>query len=367
MCCDRCLRVKPIFNARKVAVDNLTNTLLGSLGANPRLPKRVIMSRIFDALQRSERERPGADPASLPEGPEFLHDAERHTLSKWYDSPSENEPPAPQTLGFGALRGSGIALVDIPKVVDIPDSVPAQVDDRRGFFAQLKSSPISLPAQSRLVCLTDWESPTAEALRLLTVRLRDLRRVRPLKVVLITSTIPQEGKSTIAGNLACALARGKEERTLLIEGDLRRPSLSRMFGIETGLGICDSLRDDSGNLQGLRHLEGAGFWLFPAGQAPGNPLEPLQSPRLPALIKQLTTQFDWIIVDSPPALPLADTSVWMRLADGIILVTRQGTTQRRQLRKGLEAIDPHKLLGAIINGATASAYSSYYYQISDQS
>jgi capsular exopolysaccharide synthesis family protein len=325
------------------------------------------MSRIFDALQRSERERSGTDLASSPDGPELLHQAERHALSKWNDSPSENELSASPIPGLDALRASGNTLVDIPKILDSPESVQTSVDDRRNFFAQLKSLPISLPAQSRLVCLNDWESPTAEALRLLAVRLRDLRRIRPLKTVLITSTIPQEGKSTISANLSFALARATEERTLLLEGDLRRPSLSRMFGIRTAAGVCESLRDDSGNLQGLYHLEGAGLWLLPAGRAPSNPLEPLQSPKLTELIKRLAANFDWIIVDSPPVLPLADTSVWMRLADGIILVTRQGTTEKRQLLKGLEAIDPQKLLGALINGATASAYSGYYYRTPDQS
>ena len=325
------------------------------------------MSRIFDALQRSESERSGNDPASLPEGRELLQQAERDTLSKWHDSGSEEKLPGPQIPGLDALRNSRITLVDIPRLLDSPEPAPTPIDDRSSFFAQLKSLPISLPGQSRLVCINDWDSPTAEAFRLLAVRLRDLRRVRSLKVILVTSTIPQEGKSTVAGNLACALSRGKEERTLLVEGDLRRPSLSRMFGIRMGTGVCDSLRDETGTVQGICHLEGAGLWLLSAGHAPGNPLELLQSPRLPALMKQLATHFDWIIVDSPPMLPLADTSIWMRLADGIILVTRQGTTQKQLLKKGLEAIDPQKLLGALINGAKESAYSGYYYRTPDQS
>ena len=81
------------------------------------------------------------------------------------------------------------------------------------------------------MCLTDKEDPTAEAIRLLGVRLRDFRRIRPLKKVLITSTIPQEGKSTISANLACALALSSDEKVLLVEGDLRRPSLPRIFGL----------------------------------------------------------------------------------------------------------------------------------------
>ncbi len=77
--------------------------------------------------------------------------------------------------------------------------------------------------------------------------------------------------------------------------------------------------------------------------------------------------FDWIIIDSPPVLPLADTSVWMRLADGVLLVTRQGTTEKQQLQKGLVALDSTKLLGALLNGSMASAYSGYYYRSSSVS
>jgi Mrp family chromosome partitioning ATPase len=76
---------------------------------------------------------------------------------------------------------------------------------------------------------------------------------------------------------------------------------------------------------------------------------------------QLTIWFDWIIVDSPPVLPLADTSVWMRLADGILLVTRQGITEKRKLQRGLEALEPKKLIGALVNGSENAADSDYYY------
>jgi Mrp family chromosome partitioning ATPase len=79
-------------------------------------------------------------------------------------------------------------------------------------------------------------------------------------------------------------------------------------------------------------------------------------------MNQLAAYFDWIVIDSPPILPLADASVWMRQADGILLVTRQGITEKKQLQKGLEALDSAKVLGALMNGAIASEYSGYYYR-----
>ena len=76
---------------------------------------------------------------------------------------------------------------------------------------------------------------------------------------------------------------------------------------------------------------------------------------------ELTAWFDWIVIDSPPVLPLADTSVWMRLANGILLVTRQGTTRKRALLKGMEALEQKKLIGALVNGSESAANNYYYY------
>jgi Mrp family chromosome partitioning ATPase len=90
----------------------------------------------------------------------------------------------------------------------------------------------------------------------------------------------------------------------------------------------------------------------------------MQSGRLSALIEQLTASFDWIIIDSPPVLPLADTSLWARLVDGILLVGREGVTQKRQLKRGLEALDQSKLLGMVLNSSTNTDHENYYQRYS---
>jgi capsular exopolysaccharide synthesis family protein len=317
------------------------------------------VSRIFDALQRMETDRSGGDSSALPQGPELLRRAERRVSERWEGSDSPSKTDVMENS-----RGDGLGGIAVSSPVGVkPATSVAQgpsTASRSEVRERFPSLEISLTQQSRLVCLSDKEGPTAEAIRLLGVRLRDLRRSRPLKKVLITSTIPQEGKSTISANLACALAQAPDEKTLLIEGDLRRPSLLQMFGIERVRGISEYVREEGRRLDGIYYLENAGCWVLPAGRSPSNPLELLQSQRLHALMDQLTAYFDWIIIDSPPVLPLADTSIWMRMADGVLLVTRQGTTQKHQLQKGLEALDQKKLLGALLNGAMASAYSSYY-------
>ncbi len=219
--------------------------------------------------------------------------------------------------------------------------------------------PVSIQEDSHLVSIGKEESLGAEKFRFLAVRLRQLRQSRPLKKILITSTIPQEGKSTVAANLACTLARRKNQKLLLLEGDLRRPTLANQFGLGRIPGLCEWLSGETEPINMYR-LESLGLWVLPAGAAPQNPLELMQSGKLSVLMDQLEAWFDWIVIDSPPVLPLADTSLWSRLADGILLVTRRGTTEKRQLQRGLEAIEKSKLLGALVNSSANAAHTDYY-------
>jgi capsular exopolysaccharide synthesis family protein len=322
------------------------------------------MSNIFDALKRSENEQVGSDSSRPAKATELLQRVERRAVSNWEANVSDVGPEARSFADNDEFVVRGIIPIAEAVAVEPGNAEGLSANERSEILSRFQSLPISLPSQNRIVCLTDRDSPAAEAIRLLGVRLRDLRRIRPLKKVLITSTIPQEGKSTISANLACVLAQAPDQKTLLVEGDLRRPSLSQMFGIQKRRGIRDWLRGDISLSADICHLEEAGFWLLPAGDATNDPIELLESDKLPTMMKQLATWFDWIIIDSPPVLPLADTSVWMRLADGVLLVTRQGTTEKRQLQKGLVALDSTKLLGALLNGSMASAYSGYYYRSS---
>jgi capsular exopolysaccharide synthesis family protein len=325
------------------------------------------MSQIFDALQRSEAERSKTDVSELPDAIEVLRRAERHaTLKLEY-------PGQPDESESNSIDQPAQSFQPQPLSTDITAAEPAEAtqpgvsDGVSSILVPFPSLKLSLPSPSCLVCLTEQASPAAESFRLLGVRLSDLRRERPLKKVLITSTIPQEGKSMVAANLAGTLAQRQKERILLLEGDVRRPSLSNIFGIGDNAGICEWLLNKRSLLASIYHLEDAGLWILPAGKAPSNPLELLQSGKLPALMDELGKLFDWIIIDSPPILPLADTSVWMRLADGVLLVTRQGVTVKRQLKRGLEAIESQKLIGALINSSNTHPHSDYYYGMPETS
>ncbi len=301
------------------------------------------------------------DLSAVSAATELLQRAERRAVSTWETAlPPKQADTAP---GVERISSEGRSVSPAAFALDTPLSAElASAEDRLEIFSQFKPVDISLSADSRLAFLMENQGPAVEAFRLLGVRLRHLRRERPLKKVLITSTIPQEGKSMVSANLACAFATGKQQRVLLLEGDVRRPAISRMFGLGKVPGLCECLQGERSLIPSIYRLEKPGFWILPAGSTSGNPLELLQSGKLSVLMDQLTAWFDWVVIDSPPVLPVADTSVWTRLADGILLVTRQGTTEKRQLQRGLEAVDQKKLIGALLNSSRDSADSDYYYQ-----
>ena len=299
------------------------------------------MSNIFDALQRSESDGSDGKSSTLTLATELLEAAEK----KLRDSGAILEPP-PNSASADSFEPT------LTGPVDDLDRCPVL--------------PVSIREDSRLVSLGKEGSLGAEKFRFLAVRLRQLRHNRPLKKVLITSSIPEEGKSTVAANLACTLARRKPQKTLLLEGDLRRPNIAAQFGLSNLPGLCEWLSGETPTINMYR-LEGLGVWLLPAGTTPQNPLELMQSGRLSLLMEQLEAWFDWIVIDSPPVLPLADTSLWSRLADGILLVTRKGTTEKEPLQRGLEAIEKSKLLGALMNSSSNASHSDYYQRYTDSS
>jgi len=300
------------------------------------------MSRIFDALQRSGTEQSGVEYPDLVSMATAVFEAPRVP---------EFDPSAVEEVA------QGIQSVPLPAPL-LETVVQPDVQATPTLFPSLE---VSIAPSSRLVFFTQPESLAAEKFRFLCVRLRQMRPSRSLKRVLVTSTIPEEGKSLIASNLSGALAQRKEkERVLLIEGDLRRPVLADQFGLGRLAGLSEWLEGGGDIATNIYHLNGPGFWIMPGGAPPANPLELMQSGKLTALINQLTTLFDWIIVDSPPLLPLADSTIWSRLTDGMLLVTREGKTQKAPLQRGLEMIKKSSLLGVVLNSCTDQDQDNYY-------
>lgn len=322
------------------------------------------MSLIFDALQRSESERSGTKLSALPAATEVLRLAELHAAAERKSAVQS----APGATARSVAQNKAVAVEEAPHGVvgmgvDGPAVLPVNgAGKHHAIFPHFDTLRCDIPPENRLVCLSNANSLAAEKFRFLSVKLKHLQRERQLKRVLITSTIPQEGKSMVAANLACTLGRTTQEKILLVEGDVRRPSLSGLFGTERVAGLCKCLQGERDLIKSVYHLAEPGVWFLPAGAPPKSPLELLQSAKLSVMLDQLSGWFDWIIIDSPPVMPLADTSIWMRLADGILMVVRQGVTEKRQLERGLEAIVAKKLIGMLLNGSRRRTESDYYYQ-----
>ena len=321
------------------------------------------MSRIFDALQRSGTEQSGVEYPDMVSVATEVFEAPRRQGKA--DEPAADQSPALQVaveeVPFaqapvqGPVESPAVPGPAVPgPAVEIPkDNTPAE---RALEFPTLE---VAVTAASRLVYFTEPDSLAAEKFRFLGVRLRQLRQGRKLKKVLVTSTIPEEGKSLVSANLAGVLARRKE-RVLLIEGDMRRPTLAEQFSLGRLGGLAEWLQSKQQKPSNIYHLGGPGFWFMPAGDPPANALELMQSGRLSQLMAQLSALFDWIIVDSPPLLPLADTTVWARLTEGTLLVTREGKTQKAALQRGLEILKKSDLLGVVLNGCSRSDNENYY-------
>jgi capsular exopolysaccharide synthesis family protein len=318
------------------------------------------MSYIFDALQRSQAERSEAGKTGSAAALELLERTERETSAQWssdvsveHEAEVEQERQAPLFSGDGF--GPGAADTD-PAVI----TKALEDEERRETFSHFQTLRCSESKDIRLVSLSSTEGPATEAFHLLTVRLNSLQKTQELKRLLITSTVPGEGKSVVAANLANSLGSGERQRVLLIDGDLRRPSQSQLFGLAKVPGLSNYLQSERSLSACIYHLPEAGIWFMPAGDSLNGSAELIQSSQLPKLMTALNPLFDWVVIDSPPILPMVDTSVWARQADGILLVARHGTTKKRKLQKGLEAIDTGKLIGALLNASKSTNDNDYY-------
>jgi len=221
----------------------------------------------------------------------------------------------------------------------------------------------------RLVALPGQNGLGAEKFRLLRARLRHLQERSHIKRVVITSAVPEEGKTLVASNLAISLARNTSQRVLLIDGDLHKPAVARRLGLQDAPGISEWFSEEAPVNRFLYNLQGTRLWVLCAGVTREQPLTVLQSPRFLELFHTLSALFDWVLIDVPPMSPLADVNFWARQADGLLLVVRQGRTPRSHLQKGLEALDNPCVLGFVLNGARVieSDYYNHYYSSARQS
>lgn len=224
---------------------------------------------------------------------------------------------------------------------------------------------VDLQPSHRIVTVSDPRSPGADRFRYLRMRLRELSAKGKLKSLVITSPLPQDGKSTVALNLATTLSEGGQRSVLLIEADMHRPSLAKTLGIPSRSGLAECLEDGLDPLVALTKIQPLNWYLMQAGQPQGNPTEILQSASTARVLQTLTPYFDWILIDTPPLAPLTDALSLARLADASLLVLRAGHTPKEAAEEALALLGPGHVAGIIFNGAEGlnklyKKYASYY-------
>ena len=207
--------------------------------------------------------------------------------------------------------------------------------------------------QLDLITLTDPRSPAAEAYRTLRTNLTFAALDKPIETLLVTSAAPDEDKSIVLANLAVAMAQG-ERRTILVDADLRRPSLHEIFGVANDRGLTSMIVEEAA-LDAPPLIESGvdNLWLIPSGPLPPNPADILGSRRMEEAIAKLKARADIVLFDAPPVVAVTDGAVLGTKVDGVLLVVCAGRTRREHAQRARELLERvHvRIVGAVLNDA----------------
>jgi len=298
------------------------------------------MSRIFEAMKKAEQERP----------PDTAAEAAR-----------EIAEPNPDT-GLG-----GIDLVAALEATRQEDSRSRVAPLNILHFDELLSRcahPRWRPNAAVNMFVSPNEARSAEQFRTLRSRLYQVRRSQRLRTVLVTSSVAAEGKTFVAHNLGQAILRQPDRRVLLIDGDLRSPRLHFSLGAPQTPGLRDYLRGESDEIGIIQHGQEGNLCLIASGSGTTNPSELLSNGRLKVLLDRVAPLFDWVILDSPPCLPVADASVMADICDGVLLVVRSGSTPSEVTKRACQELQGRTIVGVVLNAVdeasvVAGAYAYY--------
>jgi capsular exopolysaccharide synthesis family protein len=217
-----------------------------------------------------------------------------------------------------------------------------------------------------LVMIGRSNSPLAERYRRLRLRIEQAGTDgAPRQIIVVTSAVPEEGKTTTAINLALAMAEDRDRRTLLIDADLRRPALTRYLTPQPTLGLSEVLNGDAPLDHALIEVKSSRLSVLPSGTPTANPLQLLQSDYLASVFAELRRRFDRVIVDTPPTVPFTDAAVLNAVADGALLVVRARKTTRPLILRARESLSHGNLLGVVLNDVNFTPVDRYYYHYDD--
>jgi protein-tyrosine kinase len=289
------------------------------------------MSRIDQALRNWES-RTGTVSADRVTDPAF-----EARLSEY---PVENAPPVKLE------EPPVLAAVVEPR----PPQKPAQLQSNAYLAARLVTGEIG--------------SVSLEQYRRLAAVLHEAQVHANLKTVMVTSALPNEGKSLTVANLAHTLSGSYGRRVLVIDADLRAPNVHRIFGIRNSGGLGETLRNGRGELPYVDITEGLS--VLTAGRPGPAPLADLISDRMGDVIREAASSFDWVLLDTPPVGLLPDAQVLARLAGAVVFVIAAGSTPRTAVERAISELGPDSIIGTVLNRVEdrripeANYYDAYY-------
>ncbi|MCU1438789.1 MAG: chromosome partitioning protein [Naasia sp.] len=277
-------------------------------------------------------------------------------------------PNIPLNLALGLLVGLalGVGAAVLRSVLDTRIHGPHDVEAIAGhpIIGGISLDP---GAKKRpLIVHVDPRNPRAESFRALRTNLQFVNIEGGPRSIVVTSSLPGEGKSTTTANLAIAMAE-TGAKVAIIDGDLRLPRLADYMGLEGAVGLTDVL---IGRVQLADVLQrwGKGFlFVLPAGRVPPNPSELLGSAAMVRVLKQLTDQFDYVLIDAPPLLPVTDAAVLSKFTGGALVITAAGRTKKGELAAALRSLEQlgSRVLGVVMTmlptkGPDSYGYGNYY-------
>jgi protein-tyrosine kinase len=286
---------------------------------------------------------------------------------------AEQERAAVQATGAGVLTAAPTANLTMPTIA-APDSeggrsLPTEeliahsagylrFDDLRKHCAHPQWH---LDPNVNVFINSALTAHGSEQFRTLRSRLYQMRSSQQLRTLLVTSSVPAEGKTFVTNNLAQAIVRQPDRRALIIDADLRCSRLHVPLGAPASPGLTDYLRGEVDELAIIQHgLEG-NLCFIPGGNAVTNPSELLSNGRMKVLLDRVMPVFDWVILDSAPLLPVADSSLLADLVDGALLVVRAGQTPVETAQRACQELQGRNVVGVVLNAVGPHhAYGAYY-------
>ncbi|MBN2320630.1 MAG: CpsD/CapB family tyrosine-protein kinase [Acidobacteria bacterium] len=292
------------------------------------------MSEIFNFLKQTGTEKRKSPPSPEPE-------------PEWKEPVSESHVEARKEISEETVLNDEVPSVPVEEEV-----LKADRFDLSGANQNLK---ISL----------DPFTIAGEQFRLLRTKLGRLKKEKGIKTVLITSSVPEEGKTFASSGLAGVFAQEPGKRVALLDCDMRKPRSGRNLGVNgssSSIGMSEVLQGNIGFFDSLLKSSELDFYFLPSGSLPQNPTELLSSPLLEQTLKTAAANFDWIVIDSPPVLSLADATLLVPLCDAVILVVRANSTPAKLVKNTIDVIGRERISGIVFNRQRQKYPSRYYYK-----